>query len=382
MHKIYPKIFVFFLLILFSSADNFILKAKGNNETNPEISKSKVLSNELIQSHYIVDSGDTLYINFKDIAFFTKDYNVSINGEIYLPEIGLFSVKGLTTMEIKTLLQEKYKDYLINPIIEVWVSGYRPLNIYISGEVNRPGLYQLKYGPNNEEREFYKTQTNFNSLIDNQNSKSNLSSQTKPRLFDALQQVDGLTNKADLSNIQVTRKNSIPLGGGTVKANINLLKLLKNGDQSQNITLFDGDFIFIPASQNVMLDQIVDINRTNLNPRLIQVFVTGNVPRPGSTTLKQNSSLVEAIMAAGGKNSMAGNINFIRLQRDGKSDKRIFKFNESSEKGSYTNPILIDGDLIVLKRNLLGKASSIISEVGNPIVNSYGLYKIFKEVKD
>ena len=109
MHKIYPK--VFFILVLFSSADNFILKAKGNNETNPEISKSKVLSNELIQTQYIVDSGDTLYINFKGIKFFTKDYNVGINGEIYLPEIGLFSVKGLTTMEIKTLLEEKYKDY-------------------------------------------------------------------------------------------------------------------------------------------------------------------------------------------------------------------------------------------------------------------------------
>ena len=140
-------------------------------------------------------------------------------------------------------------------------------------------------------------QNNVNDFGDKNNKKS---SNKVPRLFDALQEVDGLTNKADLSSIKIVRKNSKTFGGGTIKANINLIRLIKNGDQSQNIRLFDGDYIFIPESENILLDQIIDINRTNLNPREIQVFITGNVVNPGSKILRQNTSLVEAIMSAGG----------------------------------------------------------------------------------
>mgnify|MGYP001262898523 CR=1 FL=1 len=261
---------------------------------------------------------------------------------------------------------EKYKEFIINPIIEVTISRYRPLSIYIGGEVNRPGLYKLEY----------------NKKIDIDSPKDNEVNLYKPKnipkLFDALQKVDGLTNKADLSSIKIVRKNSKTFGGGTIKANINLIRLIKNGDQSQNIRLFDGDYIFIPASENILIDQILDINRTNLNSREIQVFITGNVENPGSTILRQNSSLVEGIMAAGGKKYNTGNIQFIRLKRNGNSEKRRFGYDQLATKGSYKNPILIDGDLIILNKNLLGKTTSIISEVGTPIINTYGLYKIFE----
>ena len=83
-------------------------------------------------------------------------------------------------------------------------------------------------------------------------------------------------------------------------------------------------------------------------------------------------------MSAGGKQNSTGNIQFIRLKRNGNSEKRIFRYDQSAIKGSYKNPILIEGDLIILNKNLIGKATSIINEVGTPIINSYGLYKIFE----
>ena len=57
-------------------------------------------------------------------------------------------MKGKTTQEIKSQLLEKYKEVIINPNIEVTIYKYRPLNIYIGGEVNRPGLYKLEYQNN------------------------------------------------------------------------------------------------------------------------------------------------------------------------------------------------------------------------------------------
>ena len=370
---------LYFVIFLLFFCTNSSFKASSNDELKENFLYSKPLSNELINSLYIVDAGDILYLNFNDINIFTREYSVNVNGEILLPEIGFFSVNGKTTQEIKSELLEKYKEVIINPKIEVTIYRYRPLSIYIGGEVNRPGLYELEYkkteiNPNNE----INLQGKQNNLNDFSNLKNNIVSNNVPRLFDALQRVDGLTNKADLSSIKIVRKNAKTFGGGTIKANINLIRLLKDGDQSQNIRLFDGDYIFIPASDNILLDQIIDINRTNLNPRDIQVFITGNVVNPGSKNLRQNTSLVEAIMSAGGKKNSTGKVQFIRLKRNGNSEKRIFGYDQSAMKGSYKNPILIEGDLIILNQNLIGKTTSIINEVGTPIINSYGLYKIFE----
>ena len=359
------------ILLLLFFCTNPLLRASSNDELKEKFFDTKPISNQLISSQYIVDSGDVLFLNFKDINIFTGYYSVNPNGELLLPEIGFFSVKGNTTQEIKSQLLEKYKEVIINPKVEVTIYRYRPLSIYIGGEVNRPGLYKLEYSKVNlDDREI----SEFNFA----NSGKKITFKNVPKLFDVLQKVDGLTNKADLSSIKIVRKNSKTLGGGTIKANINLIRLIKNGDQSQNIRLFDGDYIFIPESENILLDQIIDINRTNLNPREIRVFITGNVENPGSKILRQNTSLVEAIMAAGGKKNSTGNIQFIRLKRNGNSEKRIFAYDQSATKGSYKNPILIEGDLIILNKNLLGKTTSIINEVGSPIINSYGLYKIFE----
>ncbi len=366
------------ILFLLLFCTNYSLKASSNDELKERIFDTKPFSHQLINNQYIVDSGDILFLNFKDITIFTGTYSVNVDGEVFLPEIGFFSVKGKTTQELKSQLLDQYKEVIINPKIEVTIYGYRPLNIYIGGEVNRPGLYKLEYNKDSLNQANLSRKQNNIINLDNSNDYITSTSNNIPKLFDALQRVDGLTNKADLSNIKIVRKNSKTFGGGTIKANINLIKLIKNGDQSQNIRLFDGDYIFVPASENILLDQIIDINRTNLNPRDIQVFITGNIVDPGNKILRQNTSLVEAIMSAGGKKNSTGNIEFIRLKRNGNSEKRIFGYDQSATKGSYENPILIEGDLIIINKNLLGKATSIINEVGTPIINSYGLIKIFE----
>ncbi len=293
--KVHNNNWIHIIIFLLFFCENSLLRASSNNELGEKIYYANSFSNELINSQYIVDSGDILYLDFKDINIFSGDYSVNVDGEILLPEIGLFSVKGKTTQEIKSQLLEKYKDVIINPEIEVFISIFRPISIYIGGEVNRPGLYNLEYKDkilntaNNKNLDLVSQQ---NNSINFANTNNQISSLNIPKLFDALQKVDGLTNKADLSSIKIVRKNSKTYGGGTIKATIDLIKLIKNGDQSQNIRLFDGDYIFVPASDDVLLDQIIDINRTNLNPREIQVYITGNIVSPGSKILRQNTSLV------------------------------------------------------------------------------------------
>ena len=225
---------------------------------------------------------------------------------------------------------------------------------------------------------FRKCIANSTTNIINQNQEFNLTGyQKSPRLFDLIKLGNGITQKGDLSDIQVIRNNSTSQGGGKIKTKVNLLALIEEGDQTQNIELRDGDDVFVPKSNILLLDQIIGINKSNLTPSEISVFVNGNVSNKGRIVLPQGTSLFEAIGAAGGVSSMSGNIEFVRLKNDGFNERRIIPNNKSALKGTPNNPILLSGDLIFVKRNLIGKTNKFITEYTAPLINSYGVYKIF-----
>ena len=173
------------------------------------------------------------------------------------------------------------------------------------------------------------------------------------------------------------RKNPEINGGGLIKTKLDLISLLESGNQSVNIILRDGDDVFVPKSEKFLLDQLVNVNKSNLTPDYVDIFVNGNVKKTGLITLRQGVSLNEAIAASGGIKSMSGKVEFIRLSRFEKPEKRIINFSRNAKKGSIDNPILISGDIIFVRKNLAGKTSSIILNYSQPIVNAYGIYKIF-----
>ena len=56
----------------------------------------------------------------------------------------------------------------------------------------------------------------------------------------------------------------------------------------------------VARSEVVLKEQLTKASRTNLSPRLIEVFVTGRVKTPGSISLPQGSTLNQAIALTGG----------------------------------------------------------------------------------
>lgn len=363
LNHIFKLILISLLFSVYSNSYSFSLKAKEN-----EIEKS-VLSqknNEIINSvdsEYILDSGDQIYIDFSGIEIFSQNYPLNPEGYIHLPEIGRYLASGKTIKELEKELITEYKKYIILPNLDIMVTAYRPVNYYIYGEVKIPGLYSLQYK---------NTKSNLNKEIDN-----NLSASVSPKLFDALKSARGITNYADLSKIEIIRKNSKTNGGGKIKTEINMMNLLLKGDFTQNIRILDGDSIFIPKNKNPIKEQIISMNNTNFNPEIITVFITGNVVRQGPIKLKRGSSLVQAIASSGGKKLMTGNVNFIRFDENGISKKETFRYNQNAKLNSKKNPILSDGDVINVQTNVLGKSSAIIGEFANPILSGLGLYRIF-----
>ena len=373
LYKNKNLILIFILLNAFSffEKDNYLY-----SQTTSSLKKFESNFNSQIiefKSEYLLGPGDQIFIQFEGINFFSKVYNINPDGTLNLPELNPIKAEGKTINELKVLLTNKYKDFIFEPNLNITLSIYRPITVFIGGEVNRPGIYELDY-KTIKSQIFNLSSGIDNTIIDNQLSSAPL---LYPKLFDAIKKANGITNNAELTNIKIIRKNSESQGGGKIKTNINLLSLLKNGDQKQNIRLYDGDSIFVSKSLISTLDQITNINRTNLAPDRIQVFVNGNVKRPGPTLIKQGSSLLTALASVGGKGNRTGYIDFIRLKRNGKSEKSRFKYDFSAIKGSKTNPILIDGDIIIVRKNILGQTKQIFEDIGSPMFSGYGLYKLF-----
>ena len=157
-------------------------------------------------------------------------------------------------------------------------------------------------------------------------------------------------NNADLSKIKIIRTNSISQGGGKITANINLLDLIKNGNQSQNIRLYDEDSIFVTKSEKPLQEQIMAINKTNLNPEQITLYISGNVVEPGPITIKKGSSLNQAIASTGGNKLFTGSIEFIRF---GITDSQKGNLDLVRMQNETPKSIVMDGDIVHINKNLM-----------------------------
>ena len=70
-----------------------------------------------------------------------------------------------------------------------------------------------------------------------------------PTVFDAIRSAEGITAYTDLSKVEVIRKRAEGVGGGRIKTNLNFLSLITEGNESQNIRLFDGDTLKLEKAQ-------------------------------------------------------------------------------------------------------------------------------------
>ena len=75
--------------------------------------------------NYKLDEGDTLAINFLKTPELNVNQTIDQEGEIYLSRLKSTYIKGLNIYELKNLLEEKYKEFLIDPEIEIRISGFR-----------------------------------------------------------------------------------------------------------------------------------------------------------------------------------------------------------------------------------------------------------------
>ena len=312
----------------------------------------------------------------ESVTLTQDNFFVNGDGTINIPRLKSTFVEGLTVEELSYLLNKKYKEFYIEPDINVEVIEYRNISVYVDGEVNNPGLYRLPgtidTNPNLSRNVDFQKGLAENNILNRSSSVSGVF----PRLYDAITSAGGITSYSDLSNIRIIRRNNLTNGGGKISANVDFLDVIETGSSDNNIRIYDGDIIKVPKSNIDLTAQLSKAVKSNLNPRFINVILAGRIESPGNIKINKSSSLNEAILMKGGIKPLSGKINFLRYSDEGLIDKRSFKYSKRSKKGSYKNPILKSGDVIIVGQSGLNVASTIIKEITSPFIGIKAAYDI------
>jgi polysaccharide export outer membrane protein len=152
---------------------------------------------------------------------------------------------------------------------------------------------------------------------------------------------------------------------------IDLWKFLQEGDLNQDILLRDGDTIIIPRAEKLDPAEATQVAASNFSPETISVSVVGEVTAPGSLKLKPNTTLNQAIMAAGGfrvGRASKKRVDLIRLNPDGTITRRKFSIDLDQNLNAGRNPALANNDIVVVNRTFIASANDfLINAIGVPL---------------
>ncbi|MEM7757176.1 MAG: polysaccharide biosynthesis/export family protein [Cyanobacteria bacterium P01_A01_bin.40] len=294
------------------------------------------------ETDYTLGAGDKINLDIFQVEEYSGEYPVLVDGTISLPLVGRVDVTGLSLKETSEVVSKEYATYLKRPIITVGLVAPRPLRIGIAGEVDNPGAYEVAL---------------------------TLDSPQFPTVTDMLEQAGGITTIADVRNVRVSRQS----GGKEVLYNANLWDLLTKNQIRQDISLRDGDTIFVPTTDEINtaeLDRLAQASFGLQSDKPIKIAVVGEVYRPGSHFIqpellsrdtnnganqgKQESippRLSQAINAANGIKPLA-NIEEVQVKRtswDGEEKLIAVNLWEVIQSGDTSQDIILqEGDRVII----------------------------------
>ena len=88
---------------------------------------SYLIPRKNLQKYYL-DEGDTLLLEFLKTPELNGFFTINREGEIYLPRLRSVYVRGLSKFQLENLLEKRYKEYLIDPEIDIRITGFRFIN--------------------------------------------------------------------------------------------------------------------------------------------------------------------------------------------------------------------------------------------------------------
>ena len=242
-----------------------------------------------------------------------------------------------------------------------------PLNVAVVGEVFRPGPYVINSS---------------NSVIQEAagavgTRQGNVTSASLPTVSQAIQQAGGIKPEADVRRIQVRRLTRY---GEEQILDVDLWKLLQEGDLMQDIALQNQDTIIVPEADIENQEERIQLTESTLSPETINVNIVGEVRNPGPVKIRPNTPLSQAVLSAGGFDNSRANkkkVDLIRLSPDGTVTKREIALAFNGQIDEDTNPALKNDDVVVVRRSGLAKFGDGARSAISPFTGIFSFIRLF-----
>jgi polysaccharide biosynthesis/export protein len=247
-----------------------------------------------------------------------KPAQIDNDGSVTLPMIGQVHAAGLTVEQFQANLVTAYKKYFKDPQVTVQVNEFHSQPVSVAGNVNTPGVVQLKGNRN---------------------------------LMEVISQAGGLRPEAG-DSVLITRNLSegpIPVAGAFTDptgkysvAHIDIRAVMSGKDPEGNIVIKPHDVITVPRA------------------RLI--YVLGNVTKPGGFVLTDNESMsiTKAIALAGGWDKTASLSGARVLRASGGAEREQIPANVKKIMQNKAPDIEMRPDDILYIPNSAGKTAGAI----------------------
>ena len=318
----------------------------------------------LQEDAYIIGPGDVLDLKLFDAKELSGPLEVLNDGSVPLPLVGSVRLSGLTLQQATLRVQQMMSKELLRPDLQLRVVTPRPIRVALVGQVERPGIYSLTTSETG--------QTEGGPAV----RLSGL-----PTVVDAIQKAGGITQNANLRGVVLQRRLPGTASELSYKqAELDLLDLVLDGNQSQNPFLFDGDTIRIREAEETP-EEAIELAAANLSPQLISVNVIGEVEKPGRLQLQANTPLVQAVLAAGGPRNWRaskGNVELVRINRNGSATLKKFRIDLREGASNEKNPPLRDGDSVKVNRSTMARTTDAISAVTQPLGGLVQIWTLFR----
>lgn len=164
-------------------------------------------------TNYTIQPGDLLDITVYQEPDMGRTVRVSGQGTINTPLAGMTKVTGLSVPQAEELLSQKLGQYLKMPQVSVLIKEYANKQVFVLGEVKKPGSLELPM-------------------------------ERKMSVLEAVTMAGGFTQIAAQDRTRILRKKN----GKSFFINVEISKITKEGDKTADISLEPNDVVFVPQS--------------------------------------------------------------------------------------------------------------------------------------
>jgi len=249
---------------------------------------------------------------------------VSSEGRVYIPNVGVFSAAGKTPNQLERGIRKKISRTIKVSEVAVLIANPKYTRVYLLGEVMKPGLYRLSQAESFENK-----------------------------LMAAIGLAGGFTKTADLQSIEVHFPDN-------QKKIINIYDMINNSSITANIHIEDGSTVIVKQG-------------------VAQVYVLGQIEKPGGYKYVSGARFTDYIAEAGGPRSTAAldNIGIVRNHIGNTEIFRVQLTDNLQEKNNKNTPEIRPGDMIFIPKHAFADWRDIGTVLGIAR-DSAIIYNIFK----